>query len=82
MPLNTASMSSSDSALIVADPGTIVSALAFENIEAAGIMNKHVALEFTALKGSLGLMSKVLSDILDLYAISGCLACLLTSSVF
>lgn len=65
MPLNTASMSSGDSALTVANR-TIVSALAFENIEAAGIMNKHVALEFTALKGSLGLMSKVLSDILDL----------------
>lgn len=54
------------SAMMIADHGTIVSALAFENIEAAGIMNKQVALEFAALKGSLGLMSKVLSDILDL----------------
>lgn len=41
-------------------------ALAFENIEASGTMDKQVAVEFTALKGSLALMSQVLSDILDL----------------
>ncbi|KAF8322206.1 hypothetical protein DL93DRAFT_2072073 [Clavulina sp. PMI_390] len=39
--------------------------LAFENIEASGIMTKELSLEFTALKGSLGMMSQVLSDILD-----------------
>jgi hypothetical protein len=66
VPLNTASVLPSESTLTVAYHNVIILALAFENIEAAGIMNKQVALEFTALKGSLGLMSKVLSDILDL----------------
>ncbi|KAF8332759.1 uncharacterized protein EI90DRAFT_3288937, partial [Cantharellus anzutake] len=39
--------------------------LAFQNLEASGVAKPETALEFTALGGSLGMMSKVLSDILD-----------------
>ncbi len=42
-------------------------ALAFQNLEASGVVKPETALEFTALGGSLGMMSKVLSDILDLW---------------
>jgi signal transduction histidine kinase len=39
--------------------------LAFQNIEASGVISQENTLEFTALGASLGMMSKVLSDILD-----------------
>lgn len=39
--------------------------LAVQNMEAQGIFNKD-NIEFTALEGSLSMMSKVLNDVLDL----------------
>lgn len=41
--------------------------LAVQNMEASGVFRKD-DIEFTALEGSLTMMSKVLNDVLDLYA--------------
>jgi osomolarity two-component system, sensor histidine kinase SLN1 len=41
-------------------------ALALQNLEASGMVDNENRFEFTALGGSLRMMSKVLSDILDL----------------
>jgi signal transduction histidine kinase len=43
--------------------------LAVQNMEAEGAIPKGQELEFTALTGSLSMMSKVLNDVLDLYVL-------------
>ena len=55
-----------NNALVVNSRFLGVQALAFQNLEASGVVKPDTALEFSALGGSLGMMSKVLSDILDL----------------
>ncbi|KAJ3760153.1 hypothetical protein EV360DRAFT_40420 [Lentinula raphanica] len=44
---------------------TIFSVLAVQNMSASGTIAKSLELEFTALEGSLSMMSKVLNDVLD-----------------
>ncbi|KAL0954020.1 hypothetical protein HGRIS_005174 [Hohenbuehelia grisea] len=39
--------------------------LAVQNMEASGMITKRLEIEFTALEGSLSMMSKVLNDVLD-----------------
>lgn len=51
-----------------------LSVLAVQNMEATGVFHKD-NIEFTALEGSLNMMSKVLNDVLDLYAHLSSSAC-------